>query len=327
MNRHLILATLITAGLVATSVLGAQSADLAPGIAHFNAGRWADAHAFFAGVTGAQPRHAEAALWLGKTLMAENKSSDAEDWFAKAAAIDPRRSEFQLWLARAIGDQAQHANVLRQPFLARRMKGAVDRAIELDPDNLDARELRWQFYAQAPAIMGGGEGKARDEAAEILRRNRYRGQFIAATAAGRAKDFAAIERALKALVTEYPDSLLPLASYTTFLADRARPAEAFALVDAFQKRRPGDPAAWYHVGRVAAITGQQLDRGESALRKYLTLAPPPANNVPTPSNAHLRLGNIAERRGDKGAARTEYELALTLDARNQMARRALAALK
>jgi len=323
----MILARTCVALALAAGPLAAQSADLAAGIAHFNARRWSEAHAVFAIAVKAQPRSADAALWFGKTLLAEDKAAEAEDWFGKAATIDPQRSDAHLWMARAVGVQAQRANVFRQPFLARRVKVAVDRAIELDPENIDARELRWQFYAMAPGVMGGGEDKARAEAAEILRRNRYRGQIVAANAAGRAKDLPAVERAFKALMAEYPDSAGTLGSYATWLAGRGRAAEAFALVDAFQKRRPADPVALYHIGRVAVATGQQLDRGAEALQQYLAAAPPPAPNVPSLSSAHGWLGTIAERRGDKGAARTEYESALRLDPRNGQARRALAALK
>jgi tetratricopeptide (TPR) repeat protein len=216
---------------------------------------------------------------------------------------------------------------MRQPFLARRTKAAVDKAIALDANNIDAREMRWQFYTMAPGFMGGGDDKARAEAAEILRRNRYRGQFIALQMAGRARDTVTGERTIKALVAEFPDSLQPVSLYATRLVDGGRVSEAFAAVDALQKRRPTDALTLYLVGRIAAVSGQQLDRGEEALRKYLTVAPPPANNVPTLSIAHFRLGNIQEKRGDKAAARAEYELAVRLDGRNDQAKRALAALK
>jgi len=322
-DRSLLIALVV----FATSSLGAQPGALDVGIAHFNARRWGEAHAFFAGAARAEPRSAAAAYWLGKTLMAENKPGDAEDWFKKAADLDARSSEYQLWLARAIGQQAERANVLKQPFLARRTKSAVDKAIALDPNNLDAREMRWQFYTLAPGFMGGGEDKAREEAAEIMRRNRYRGQFIALQMAIRAKDSVVAERTIKGLVAEFPDSLAPASTYASLLAERGRVPEAFGVIDAFQKRRPNDPVALYQVGRLAAVTGQQLDRGEQALRKYLVSAPPPATNVPSLSMAHVRLGNIQQKRGDKGAARAEFETAIQLDGRNETARRALAALK
>lgn len=316
---------LIVLGMAAP--LAAQPADLAPGIAHYNARRWAEAHAFFAGVTKAQPNNLDAVIWYGRTLLSESKPGDAEDWFEKATRLAPRSSDAQLWLGRAIGMQAATANPLRQPFLARRLKKTVDRAIELDPDNIDARELRWRFYSMAPTVMGGGEGHAREEVAEVLKRNRYRGLLLSANTATRAKDFATAERQLKTVVSEHPDSIGVASAYASWLADRSRPAEAFAVIDAYQKRRPSDPQALFQVGRLAAATGQQLERGEEALRQYLNAPPPPALNFPSLSVVHLRLGNIAERRGNKAAARAAYQQALTLDPRSNQARRALEGLK
>ncbi len=317
---------LLLALFLAALPLAAQTAGLEPGIAHYTARRWTDAHTFFTVAAKAQPKSAAAAYWLGKTLMAENKPGEAEDWFDKATQLDPRSSEYHLWLARAIGIQATRASVIKQPFLARRIKSAVDKAVALDADNIDAREMRWQFYAMAPGIMGGGDDKARDEAAEIMRRNRYRGQFIAVQTAARAKDTVAVERTLKAMAAEYPDSVAVASSYANLLAGRSRPAEAWAVMDAFQKRRPSDPVALYQIGRLALITGQQLDRGEEALKRYIALAPQ-GQNVPTLSNATTRLGGIHEQRGNTAAARAAYEAAIRLDARNEMAKRALAALK
>ncbi|MHB0963971.1 MAG: tetratricopeptide repeat protein [Gemmatimonadaceae bacterium] len=313
--------------LIIVPQAAAQPADLAPGIAHYNARRWAEAHAFFVNATKAQPRNLDAVIWYGRTLLSENKPGDAEDWFEKATKLAPRSSEAQLWLGRAIGVQAATANPLRQPFLARRLKKAVDRAIELDPESIDARELRWRFYAMAPAVMGGGEGHARQEVAEILKRNRYRGLLLSANTATRAKDFATAERHFRAAVSEHPDSLGAASVYASWLADRDRPADAFAVIDGYQKRRPSDPQSLYQVGRLAAATGEQLDRGEEALRKYLAAPPPPALSAPSLSTVHLRLGSIAERRGNTAAARAAYEQALKLDPRSNQARRALDRLK
>ena len=318
--------------LLCAGSLAAQTAELGAGIAHYNARRWTEANTVFAAVVKAQPRNGDAALWYGRTLLAEGKANDAEKWLQKAVDLSPQSSEAYLWLARAVGVQAMSANPIRQPFLARKIKRTVDHAIELNPDNVDARELRWQFYAMAPSVMGGGEDKARAEVAEITKRNRYRGQLLTVGAASRARDYATAERTLKSLVTEYPDSVQPMGSFALFLADRGRPAEAFAIVDAYQKRRPADPLGWFQVGRLAAATGQQLDRGEEALRRYLA-APPTASpmagvpGVPTLATVYVRLGNIAERRGNKSAARAEYQRALALDPRSNLAKRALDGVK
>ena len=52
------------ASIAVASVLAAQSASLESGIAHFDARRWFDAHAFFADAIRAQPGSPAAAGWL-----------------------------------------------------------------------------------------------------------------------------------------------------------------------------------------------------------------------------------------------------------------------
>jgi tetratricopeptide (TPR) repeat protein len=94
-----------------------------------------------------------------------------------------------------------------------------------------------------------------------------------------------------------------------YLAEK-KYAEAFALVDELIAQNPANKALLYQVGRLAALSGQQLERGESALKEYFQYTPAP-DEAPL-YNAHWRLGTLYERKGDKAAARIEYETALQL---------------
>jgi tetratricopeptide (TPR) repeat protein len=86
--------------------------------------------------------------------------------------------------------------------------------------------------------------------------------------------------------------------------------QAFAVVDDLLRREPDNPIAQYHLGRLAALTGQQLDRGEAGLHRYLQHVP--AGREPPLCAARWRLGLIREARGDRAGARAEYEAALQL---------------
>ena len=80
----------------------------------------------------------------------------------------------------------------------------------------------------------------------------------------------------------------------------------------------------YQLGRAAAVSGQRLETGEAALRRYLTRD---GAKKAFDGTVHYRLGAVLERRGDVAGARTEYELAVSLDPRNNAAKRALASLR
>lgn len=47
------------------------------------------------------------------------------------------------------------------------MKSAWEKAVQLDPKTVDARESLIQYYLQAPAIAGGSVDKAIEMATEI----------------------------------------------------------------------------------------------------------------------------------------------------------------
>ena len=54
----------------------------------------------------------------------------------------------------------------------------MEKAIQLDPDNLDAREGLFQYYTQAPFFVGGSASKAAAQLEEIRRRDVDRGTAL-----------------------------------------------------------------------------------------------------------------------------------------------------
>jgi hypothetical protein len=81
----------------------------------------------------------------------------------------------------------------------------------------------------------------------------------------------------------------------------------------------------YWLGRTAAVTGRELDRGEAALRSLLTTSSDTGPRI-LPENVHYRLGDIAAKRGDVTGARTEYNKALALNPKHEAAKNALRGL-
>ena len=88
-------------------------------------------------------------------------------------------------------------------------------------------------------------------------------------------------------------------------------------------RRPADLQGLFAFGRVSAITGKALDRGERALRATLAAQNTGADPLVRPANAHFRLGDILVKTRRKEEAKAEYEAALKLDPTLEGARAAL----
>jgi tetratricopeptide (TPR) repeat protein len=238
--------------------------------------------------------------------------------------MNPRNAVYYDWLGRAYGRQAQHANKFRLPFLARKTRNAWETALALDPNNLDVRDDLIAYYSVAPGFLGGSKDKAREMAAEIKKRNVYRGGLSVANLCAAEKDSVCVERELHEIATNYPDSSAAFASLAAYYANQKQFDRAFAVLDERLRSHPNELTTLFQVGRTASLSGQNLDRGEQALKRYLSTPTP--DKAPAPANAHYRLGLIYEKKGARDLAREEYRTALQLNPRFDDAEKALNAL-
>jgi hypothetical protein len=80
-----------------------------------------------------------------------------------------------------------------------------------------------------------------------------------------------VEREYRALVSDYPDSSSAVTALATFLQTHNRFDEAFTLVGQRLAKFPDDTNNIYQLGRIAALSGQRLAAGETALRRFLSM--------------------------------------------------------
>ena len=289
----------------------AQDATLDRARAAIESGQAATARPALESYARANPGSAPGFYWLGRAHMAERSWEKAADALERAVRLDPAHAPSHFYLGAAYGEQAQRASKLRQPFLAKKVQREFERAVELDADYLDAREGLVDFYRMAPGFMGGSIDKAKAQASEIRKRNALRGAYAFAEIAMHEKKPEVAMKELDNAIAAAPDSAGPYVQLADMHGRAGDWARAWEVVGRFQARRPDDPRGGYFTGRFAAMSGQRLDDGERGLRQYLARAHAPG--TPTHAAAHWRLGQIAERRGDKPTARREYEAALRLD--------------
>jgi tetratricopeptide (TPR) repeat protein len=114
-------------------------------------------------------------------------------------------------------------------------------------------------------------------------------------------------------------------AYAQLYTEARQYEKAFTEWDEALKAAPDDYNALYQVGKLAATTGQNLDRGLAALRRCVELEP--GKDQPTHAAAQWRIGNILEKKNDVAGARAAYEAALKLDPKFTNAADALKKLK
>ncbi len=271
------LRSLLLLALAALPAFAADNAlrDQVTGL--FKQRQWAEAQAVLEKVTAAEPANAEAWNYLGQTFLARNDYEKAVPLLEKATQLDPTSSETMLQLGHAYGVGAMKSGLFSKLGFAKKCKAAYDKAVELDPKNIDARWSVMEYCKQAPGFIGGGMDGAYVQAEAIKKLDPPRGR-----------------QALAGL----------------YLADKKYDA-MLAEFDEVLKVSPDDYTSLYQVGRFSANSGQFFERGLVALRRCLQLPPP--EGEPGHAPAQWRMGSILERQGDKAGAKAAYEAALAVD--------------
>lgn len=270
--------------LLVCPLLRASSPEFQSALELVNAKRYPEARAALEKIVASQPRNADAWHRLGLVWNArhdEEACRKAVQCLQKAVELAPDNATF---LADYGGVSLELANRSRSLAAARTGREALEKAVAMQPDNLDAREGLFQYYTRAPFIAGGSAGKAAAHLAEIRRRNPDRAIALSVLSKTSAK--------------EYP--------------------AAFSLCEEALAKDPTNYTALYQYGRTASVSGQNLERGRANLQKALALTPPtPAS--PTHSHVWYRIGEIEEKLGRRGEAREAYSQALKLDSGNRQA--------
>lgn len=116
---------------------------------------------------------------LGQAYVGLKEFKKAIDVLDKAAGIAPARSMVQVWLGRAWGHRAE-GNKLMAFSWARKAKDAFERAVQLDNKNVDALDDLFEYYINAPGVVGGGVDKAEKVAKQIATIDAGKGQRLLA---------------------------------------------------------------------------------------------------------------------------------------------------
>ena len=312
---------------VALLLVAHQPADSAAraGIAAFESRRFDDAYRILMPLASAKTAPAEVLFLAGRLALRAREYGSAVGLLERAVRIDGRSSTYALWLGRAYAQDAVNGNKLRLVFVAKRSKNEYERAVALDPDNIDARMDLGQYYLLAPGIAGGSQERAAEQVREIARRSAYHGHLAAGAVAIVRKDTALAEREYRAARAAAPDSMDGVAALTQLLSARGRYDEARAAIQTLTSKHPNEPLPRYMLGVLAAQSKQHLDEGEAGLQAYL--AGLPRENDPAPSAAHYWLGAVYRAQGKNADARAAFEESLRLNPRSARAKRALDELR
>ena len=259
----------------------------------------------------ANPNNADALVLLTRARLQAGKPEAAVGSAEKAVKLAPNNAQAQFWLGNAYGTQINNVGMMSKMSMAPKLRDDFEKTVRLDPDNLDARESLLEYYLQAPSVVGGGRDKAQIQVREIARRDPARGHLAQARIYLSEENNAAALKSYEAAYAAKPgDANIRLALGVAY-QQASRWNDAFKHFRAWVVQDAKAGVAWYQIGRTSALSGQLLDEGIGALRKYLGM--PHAGNEPQNQNAYYRLGQLYAKAGRKAEAKAAFQSALKLE--------------
>jgi len=310
--RILLLLLMLIAPLAASVAESAQE--------KLAAGRIDEAIAELSGRLSSAPADAESFNLLCRAYIALEDWDRAESPCRKAVALDPNNSRFHLWLGRVYGGKADRANFLAAAGLARKVREEFERAVQLNPEDIDARLDLAEFYLAAPGIVGGGEQKARAQAQSIAPVNPARAHWVYARIAEQKKDAATAEREYHQYIDLSNGDAEAWLNLALFLRRQKRFDEMEQAIVKLSRSPMPKLDVLVEAAQMLYRAGRSYPFATELLRRYLATGPVEAAPA---FKAHYLLGMLLEKQGDKKGAAGEYRASLSLVRKFGLAQQAL----
>jgi cytochrome c-type biogenesis protein CcmH/NrfG len=207
---------------------------------------------------------------LGQCYFQRGDFKKAADALQKAAALAPSDSMIQTWLGRAWGERAETAFALAAPEYAKKSREAFEKAVRLDPANTAAIGDLFDFYLQAPGIMGGGIEKARGLIASLERLDPVGALIAQARIDEDKKQFAEAEAQLRDAIRMAPDKVESVLDLAQFLARRGRYDESDREFQTAEKVSPGSPRILFARAETDVRARRNLSQARDLLKQYMS---------------------------------------------------------
>src|SRR5215813_3137172 len=258
----------------------------------------------------ANSRDAEAHNLLCRVFYQEERWDKAVSECERAVELDSRSSTYQLWLGRAYGQKADHSSFVTAASLAPKVRVAFERAIQLDPKNVEARCDVSEFYIEAPPLMGGGSDKALAQAEVLVQHDPAAAHWLRARVAEHRKQIDLAESEYKKAIESDREPAERLFDLASFYRRMGRISDMEETVTRLSSTSQESGAALFDAASLLLRAGRNFPGAIQLMRRYLA-----SNNkgeLAPAFQAYYRLGILLEKTGDSSGAAESHRKALEL---------------
>ena len=212
---------------------------------------------------------------MGRNYYGQGDFRRATEALEQAAILAPGNSGVYLWLGRAYGRRAETSSIITAPGLANKARQFFEKAAQLNPANLEAQSDLFEYYLEAPGILGGGFDKAAATAAQIARISPSEGYWAQARLAEKHKEFGSAEAQLRRALEIAPQQVGRLIDLARLLTRRGRYQEADQSLAKAEQIAPNSARLMYAKADLYIKSKRNLDIARELLKRYLnsTLTP------------------------------------------------------
>jgi Flp pilus assembly protein TadD len=206
---------------------------------------------------------------LGRAYFMLGDYKKAINALQEAVTAEPGGSDHYLWLGHAYGRRAEHCSPLTAPASAVKARQNFEKAVELNPRNLEAMSDLLEYYLEAPGFLGGGLDKAAALAKKIAALDPAEGHYAQHKLAEKNGDRTGAEQGLRraaAVAPQQPGRLIDLAK---FLARQGRYEESDRLFQTAESIGESQPKILFERADSYIRSGRNLDTARQLLKRYL----------------------------------------------------------
>jgi len=209
---------------------------------------------------------------IGRNYYMQGEYRKATEALEAALKTDPRNSVAALWLGRAYGRRAETSSPFTAPGQASKARQYFEKAVQLDPGNVEAHSDLFEYYLEAPGFLGGGMDKAEALVSRIAALDASEGHWAQAKLAEKRKQYAKAEEHLRQAIQISPRRVGLCIELARFLSRQGRYPETEQTFARAEQIAPGSPRVIFARADVYIKQGRNLETARQLLDRYLSLA-------------------------------------------------------
>jgi tetratricopeptide (TPR) repeat protein len=215
------------------------------------------------------PKYAAVYALIGKAYYMDGQYKSSTTYLEKAVAEDSLNSSYYDWLGKAYGRRAEQSCFLTALAYARKTRESFEKATILDEANLEALGDLFEYYLEAPGVVGGGIDKAENIAARIRRLNQVEGHYVLARIAEKRGDAPMAERQYRTAMQLAPGDIGRVIDLASFLSRRCRYQDSEELFAVAGQMAPDSPKLMFARAASYVQTGRKLPEARALIQRYI----------------------------------------------------------